>query len=176
MNKQALLDLADALERCEPPYRLTADNAAAALREYAATMEQEQKARPNFLAGYDAGMKDMAHRIDALEAEKPMQEPVARLLHWVGPKPIPHGGIAARTFLEFPADTPTDDRYWMEGEPLYTHPPAPQRTPLNWPIRGVRVDDDKVVITVKGGNDAARWLCGELLSHRDSQQQESQSE
>jgi predicted RNase H-like HicB family nuclease len=32
-----------------------------------------------------------------------------------------------------------------------------------WPIRGVRVEDDKVIITVKGGNDAARWLCGKML-------------
>lgn len=30
-------------------------------------------------------------------------------------------------------------------------------------IKGVRVDGDKVIIAVKGGNDAARWLCGELL-------------
>ena len=33
-----------------------------------------------------------------------------------------------------------------------------------WPIKGVRVDGDKVIITVRGGNDAARWLCGELLA------------
>ena len=33
-----------------------------------------------------------------------------------------------------------------------------------WPIKGVRVDDDKVVIAVKGGNEAARQLCGELLA------------
>jgi hypothetical protein len=33
-----------------------------------------------------------------------------------------------------------------------------------WPIRGVRVDGDTVIITVKGGNDAARWLCGEILA------------
>ena len=42
------------------------------------------------------------------------------------------------------------------------HPPAPQRTP--WPIRGVRVEGGTVIITVKGGNDAARWLCGEVLA------------
>ena len=32
-----------------------------------------------------------------------------------------------------------------------------------WPMRGVRVEDDKVIITVTGGNDAARILCGELV-------------
>lgn len=31
-------------------------------------------------------------------------------------------------------------------------------------IRGVRVEEDTVVITVKGGNDEARCLCGELLN------------
>lgn len=32
-----------------------------------------------------------------------------------------------------------------------------------WPIMGVRVEDDTVVVKVKGGNDAARWLCGEFV-------------
>lgn len=31
-------------------------------------------------------------------------------------------------------------------------------------IKGIRVDDDTVIIKVKGGNDAARWLCGELFA------------
>lgn len=47
--------------------------------------------------------------------------------------------------------------------PLYTHPQHKQRH-LLWPVRGVRVDGDKVIIMAKGGNDAARWLCGEILS------------
>lgn len=38
-----------------------------------------------------------------------------------------------------------------------------------WPMRGVRVEDDKVIVTVKGGNDAARWLCGELVALIDGQ-------
>ena len=32
-----------------------------------------------------------------------------------------------------------------------------------WPIRGVRVDGDTVVVSVKGGNQAARWLCGAII-------------
>jgi hypothetical protein len=36
--------------------------------------------------------------------------------------------------------------------------------PLAWPIKGVRVEGDRVVVAVKGGNDAARWLCGELVA------------
>jgi hypothetical protein len=32
---------------------------------------------------------------------------------------------------------------------------------------GVRVDGDTVVITVKGGNDAARCLCGELIKEME---------
>ena len=34
-----------------------------------------------------------------------------------------------------------------------------------WPklMRGVRVEGDTVVITVKGGNEAARELCGALI-------------
>lgn len=46
--------------------------------------------------------------------------------------------------------------------------PAPQQQePAAWPIRGVRVDGDTVIITVKGGNDAARWLCGEILATKE---------
>ena len=40
---------------------------------------------------------------------------------------------------------------------------SPQRTWVGL-IRGVRVEGDSVVITVKGGNDAAREVCSELLN------------
>jgi hypothetical protein len=43
----------------------------------------------------------------------------------------------------------------------------PQRTWVGL-MRGVRVDGDTVVITVKGGNDAARELCGELLKEKNT--------
>jgi hypothetical protein len=41
--------------------------------------------------------------------------------------------------------------------------------PAHWVslIRGVRVEGDTVVITVKGGNDAARCLCGELINEME---------
>jgi len=45
--------------------------------------------------------------------------------------------------------------------PLYARPLA---LSWPWPIRGVRVEDATVIIKVKGGNDAARWLCGEVLA------------
>lgn len=45
--------------------------------------------------------------------------------------------------------------------PLYTTPP--QRDPWVELMRGVRVEGDTVVISVKGGNEAARQLCGELV-------------
>lgn len=35
-------------------------------------------------------------------------------------------------------------------------------------MRGVRVEDDTVVITVKGGNEAARQLCAELLKEKNT--------
>jgi hypothetical protein len=34
-------------------------------------------------------------------------------------------------------------------------------------MRGVRVEGDTVVITVKGGNDEARCLCGELINEME---------
>jgi hypothetical protein len=47
---------------------------------------------------------------------------------------------------------------------------VPHRSPKemhakNWRklITGVRVDGDKVIISAKGGNDAARELCGALI-------------
>ena len=47
--------------------------------------------------------------------------------------------------------------------PVYRHP---QRTWVGL-MRGVRVEGDTVVITVKGGNDEARCLCGELISEME---------
>jgi len=63
----------------------------------------------------------------ARAASQPAQEPVARLLYWQGPahSPVPHGGIAARTFAEYSKkDADKPDSYWKNGEPLYTAPPA----------------------------------------------------
>ena len=34
-------------------------------------------------------------------------------------------------------------------------------------IRGVRVEGDTVVLTVNGGNDEARCLCGELVNEME---------
>jgi len=44
--------------------------------------------------------------------------------------------------------------------PLYATPP---QRPWVGLMRGVRVEGDTVVISVKGGNDAARELCGLLI-------------
>lgn len=38
------------------------------------------------------------------------------------------------------------------------------KRPAPWPIRGARVEGDKVIVAVTGGNDAARRLCGELVA------------
>lgn len=47
--------------------------------------------------------------------------------------------------------------------------PVGARLPLtDWPMRGVRVDGDTVIISVKGGNDVARWLCGELVAQMNA--------
>jgi len=47
---------------------------------------------------------------------------------------------------------------------------AEQLNPREWIglMRGVRVDGDTVVITVKGGNDAARELCGALIEEMNT--------
>ena len=49
----------------------------------------------------------------------------------------------------------------------YVATPLPHRTWVGL-MRGVRVEGDTVVITVKGGNDAARELCGELLKEKNT--------
>jgi hypothetical protein len=45
--------------------------------------------------------------------------------------------------------------------------PQPQREWVGL-MRGVRVDGDTVVITVKGGNESARQLCVELLKEKNT--------
>jgi hypothetical protein len=66
------------------------------------------------------------HLADAGEDDElRSREPVARLLHWTGPAhwPVPHTGIAARTFAEFPkGEGEKPGGYWKEGAPLYTSP------------------------------------------------------
>ena len=51
------------------------------------------------------------------------------------------------------------------GTPLYITPP--QRTWVGL-MRGVRVESDTLVITVKGGNDVARELCGQLINEMET--------
>lgn len=55
-------------------------------------------------------------------------EPIARLLRWEAPKniPVPHGGVCARTFAEFPKGA-GENGYWKEGVPLYSTPPLEVR-------------------------------------------------
>ena len=48
----------------------------------------------------------------------------------------------------------------------YTYTTPPQRTWVGL-MRGVRVEGNAVVITVKGGNDEARALCGELINEME---------
>jgi len=60
--------------------------------------------------------------------------------------------------------TDANGRKHITREPQL-HPPLP---PSQWPhwatmIRGVRVEGETVVITVHGGNIAARGLCGALI-------------
>jgi len=75
------------------------------------------------VAAFDSACALAAH---AHAPAAPSVEPVARVLHWHGPShlPVPHGGIAARTFAEFPAaEADKPDAYWKNGAPLYTAAP-----------------------------------------------------
>jgi hypothetical protein len=40
-------------------------------------------------------------------------------------------------------------------------------------MRGVRVEGNTVVIAVKGGNDAARELCGELINEMEMRKEKN---
>jgi len=42
------------------------------------------------------------------------------------------------------------------------------RAALTQPVRGVRVEGDTVIISVKGGNEAARNLCHELIKEMET--------
>ena len=64
------------------------------------------------------------------------------------------------------------DNGWMCGitesmmDALAQQVVPPQRTWVGL-MRGVRVEGNAVVITVKGGNDEARALCGELINQME---------
>ena len=63
-------------------------------------------------------------------------------------------------------ETVADDFFRMiaDRNPNPFH--SPQRTWVGL-MRGVRVEGNAVVITVKGGNDEARALCGELINEME---------
>ena len=84
-------------------------------------------------------------------AAQPAQEPVA----WIstGPENTVHWWILDQ------------HKYGDDWVPLYTTPP---RRPWVGLMRGVRVEGDTVIISVKGGNDAARELCGALIKEMEA--------
>ena len=63
------------------------------------------------------------------------------------------------------------EKFWFDGQQMMV-----QRIPeesiykREWGglMRGVRVEGDTVVISVKGGNDVARHLCAELLKEKNT--------
>ena len=93
-----------------------------------------------------AEIKRLINVIGGMALAQPAQEPVA----WMSTLDV---GFIKSEF----GDTPT--------VPLYTT--LPQR-PWVELMRGVRVEGDTVIISVKGGNDAARELCGALIKEMES--------
>lgn len=97
--------------------------------------------------------------------KQPQQEPVA-WMHWLyGPVRLFMNKDEAMMELErlnreYPAD-----KNARQMKPLYTTPPRREWVRL---MRGVRVEDGTVIITVIGGNDNARLLCGELLREKSA--------
>lgn len=85
----------------------------------------------------------------------PVQEPV-----WIQPDHLQKAKTAP--FLCRVEPNKRDDFV-----PLYTTPPAAQRQWVGL-MRGVRVEGDTVVITAKGGNDAARELCAALIQEKNT--------
>lgn len=63
---------------------------------------------------------------------------------------------------ELSADEGLDEIQGLINTTPYVAIPRPQRTWVGM-MRGIRVDGDTVVISVKGGNDAARELCAYLI-------------
>jgi len=82
--------------------------------------EPVQKLRPDFIAGYDAGMKDMMRRVKAEIAEQPLPEPQPEPVAWMYLYRRHDGTVIRR--MEG-GRWNGDDAF--EQVPLYTHPPAP---------------------------------------------------
>ena len=79
---------------------------------------------------------------------QPAQKPVGDITLWTV-----KGGLKNNEF-DYYGDLPEGTHL------LYTTPP---QRPWVGLMRGVRVEGDTVIISVKGGNDAARELCGALI-------------
>ena len=147
IRKEELLALAD-----EKPNSINDDlyawatQAAAALREYAGTLGTVQKLRPDFLAGYDAGMADakrMAENDQLLQEPQRLptmeQEPVAwRLLTKQWPT------IQDEDYRYIPhVHGMTQNDGWL---PLYASPPAPT-TPQSASVFGGSYQADGYIIS-----------------------------
>lgn len=93
----------------------------------------------------EAAQKVLAAMQTLLDRAYGTQEPTACLIDGklmaYGNKPLPQEGL------------------------LYLSKPKREWTGL---MRGVRVEGDNVVISVKGGNDAARELCGALVQEMNT--------
>lgn len=78
-----------------------------------------------------------------------------------------NGGTNHTKFAAAPTALPTDAQGLQNKADIWkttfdvTGLPLPNTTPM--PIKGVRVEGDKVVISVVGGNEVARRVCSDLL-------------
>lgn len=76
------------------------------------------------IKGLESG--DTAHYTQALivlrRAQPDPVKPIARIMNWIDQPdmPMPHDGICARTYSEYPESKPDEKRYWAEGAPLFT--------------------------------------------------------
>ena len=127
----------------------------------------------------DVDMSEAAHKV--LEAMQVLldkaygtQEPTACLIDGklmaYGNQPLPQYGLLylSKPKAEQEPVAYSDDKgnvVWLKGVHAKTNLYASAQHKCEWAglMRGVRVEGDNVVISVKGGNDAARELCGALV-------------
>ena len=103
--------------------------------------------------------------LDELYKSHPQEEPLPE-------EPEGHiaGGVHPPQRTERPVDCERCNRleeqaYDLVGKLKVANIKLSMRSQRIWAglMRGVRVEGDTVIITVKGGNDAARELCGALI-------------
>jgi hypothetical protein len=117
---------------------------------------------------FEDGTQNPCHTLEWVGRNAEDDFPVGTRLYTTPPAAQPAQEPVAEVVEDYFSKQVKGTNNWHalpNGTKLYTTPP---QRPWVGLMRGVRVEGDTVIISVKGGNDAARELCGALIKEMEA--------